>query len=978
MRISTLILLATTLLTLASCSHHNDGVGKIVVSQANPFSRERLINSREREISWLEKELEKDVQPTFQGYRSYKVSTNVSGSVSVEVNPLKGLENKSQAQTLKSQNVTADLKEQIKQAALKNYLDQVNNGTISPQAALAFINTSSATKGTNNSAPGSSAGMKNYSTATPSTMGYGTDETRSQLTSIEAINDKKALRDTLNRYIREYSLDDSHDLDGMTLKTLNFDITPMPADRNSAYGIVKLKFGNYSANNMNRVDAKMYAKWKINVTKRLNEEMISIQQRCEMGFLADSERADLIQKIINEEYKIKNAESALSLIYKVDLGSEDVNDENYKKFENKIMDKMHALGPTEGNPAKSSLKIDYGNRLTTVMFLNSRFKLKDTFKPVINLLKTYPNYCSSRDDSPPATTDEKSALKWVLAFLIRGKYLESLSDYIDLDGSIDEVDGWYVLAIDDSNIKNNRCNDYHCNKFVTYLTDLNQKIKPYVISAEPKNYNQNISDLATRKNAINLALELQAMIPNAGVGVGVGAGYARTAEKQLDAILRKPLIVGYADGLASFGWVVGPRFELDDDGKVAFSHNFVNHSVTATAIIPGWWDGVNLDANTGWIDGKGQIAYGEQSSQIQQRLVQDLNSITAHFVEKTSAESQSPILNPRWDIEKDKQIYVLASGKSENLMIRGTNLWKNPQVYIGSQRADSITILPDMKGLVASFNEVYAPSSIKDNLAIVDLAVFTSNGSATLRNAIKIVKAPYKNPDLSKLAFVDSKYVVKGGTITLGLNKNMTFPSSYVGFSVKLRTNKNNAWVECEDFVPQVKEDTFMIKIKPKDDNAIAVSPALVEVGLFVKLSPISEPIAILSGNPQIVYFNTAAETHMSLIDTTVVFQKGSPTPNKIRLKFPLNDPEKLKLFKQAYGDTFSEKVTVLASDESDAANTKTLLANTDAMGNLYIDSKQLTKLKPTKEDIKFNLKIMGKKPVLDVSISPMLTTQSK
>jgi len=969
MRILALILLATTLLSLTSCVHSNDGVGKIVVSQANPFSRERLINSREREISWLEKELEKDVQPTFQGYRSYKVSTNVSGSVSVEVNPLKGLENKSQAQTLKSQNVTADLKEQIKQAALKNYLDQVNNGTISPQAALAFMNTSSAMKGTGSSAPGSNSGMKNYSTAIPLTMGYATDETRAQLTSIEAINDKKAYRDTINRYIREYSLDDSHDLNGMILKTFNFDITPMPADRNSAYGIVKLMFGKYSANSMNRVDANLYAKWKKNFNKRLKDEMVSIQQRCEVGFLTDSERTDLIEQVINEEAKFKSAEAALEVTYNADLNSSIVNKDNYDKLKLSLLSKLN----TEKDPSSKS---EYRRRIMSLMKYNATMQSKASFNKVYDYLKKSKNFCGGDNAN---TQDERDAIMQALAHLVRSKYMEPLSNYINLSNSLRVAQGWYILPIDDSNNNGSSCGDDElCKNFVTSLMKRNNEIKPYAISAEPKNYAQNISDLAARKNAINMALELQALIPNSGVGAGLGANYSRITEKQVDAILRKPLVVGYADGLDSFGWVVGPRFELSDDGDVTFSQNFINHSVTATAIVPGWWDGVNLNAYTGWINSKGIEVYREQPTQIQQILVQDLNSITAYFVEKTSVEFQRPFLNPPWDREKGIQSYVLTSGRSENLLIRGTNLWKSPQVYVGSQRSDSITILPDMKGLVASFNEIASPSTIKDNQAVVDLSVFTSNGSATLRNAVRIVKTPDKSPDLSKLAFVDSKYVVKGGTIAIGLNKNMTFPSSYVSFSVKLRTNKNNAWVECEDVVPQVKEDTFMIKIKPKDENAIAVSPALVEVGLFMKLSPVSEPVAIMSGNPQIVFFNAADETKMTLADPTVGFQKGSPTPSKIRLKFPSNDPDKLRLFKQAYGDTLSGKITVLATDQSDDANTKTLVASTDAKGNLYIDSKQLAKLKPSKEDLKFDLKIKGTKPALDVPIATVLTTQIK
>ena len=65
-------------------------------------------------------------------------------------------------------------------------------------------------------------------------------------------------------------------------------------------------------------------------------------------------------------------------------------------------------------------------------------------------------------------------------------------------------------------------------------------------------------------------------------------------------------------------------------------------------------------------------------------------------------------------------------------MIHGENLWRNPTVYLGTQPANSVAILPDMQGIVATFDKVIQPVGWTKNQPSepVTVWVWTSDGNA--------------------------------------------------------------------------------------------------------------------------------------------------------------------------------------------------------------------------------------------------------
>jgi hypothetical protein len=88
------------------------------------------------------------------------------------------------------------------------------------------------------------------------------------------------------------------------------------------------------------------------------------------------------------------------------------------------------------------------------------------------------------------------------------------------------------------------------------------------------------------------------------------------------------------------------------------------------------------------------------------------------------------------DYEQDK----LTACAPANLLIRGSRLWRNSVVTIGSQEATTIKVMPNMEGILATFDQVQIPLDLAadSNKGTAKLRVWTSEGMAELRQDIVI------------------------------------------------------------------------------------------------------------------------------------------------------------------------------------------------------------------------------------------------
>jgi hypothetical protein len=87
-----------------------------------------------------------------------------------------------------------------------------------------------------------------------------------------------------------------------------------------------------------------------------------------------------------------------------------------------------------------------------------------------------------------------------------------------------------------------------------------------------------------------------------------------------------------------------------------------------------------------------------------------------------------------------ENLQVQACDRAE-ILIPGHRLWRSSVVVLDGQRADEVTVLPDMRGIIATFKKVAPRRSWEaDDTAVRRLQVWTSEGVAQ-EVAVKIHKA---------------------------------------------------------------------------------------------------------------------------------------------------------------------------------------------------------------------------------------------
>ncbi|MEP2642417.1 hypothetical protein [Roseobacter sp.] len=181
---------------------------------------------------------------------------------------------------------------------------------------------------------------------------------------------------------------------------------------------------------------------------------------------------------------------------------------------------------------------------------------------------------------------------------------------------------------------------------------------------------------------------------------------------------------------ATFGWAIRPR-KLAATGGYQSSHN----RLSAVISLPSWWKRVDFDVRACWVQrqdvdapntdftklcaaesdarsatqDQGQPESGQQfQRQFEIKLPRRVEEITSRF---NFDFIRAPYYYREFDkyIERYPLILSLEAGRSGNLILQGERLWRGTVVTVNNQSADSIVVLPDMKGVVAHFKCVYPP-----------------------------------------------------------------------------------------------------------------------------------------------------------------------------------------------------------------------------------------------------------------------------
>jgi len=300
----------------------------------------------------------------------------------------------------------------------------------------------------------------------------------------------------------------------------------------------------------------------------------------------------------------------------------------------------------------------------------------------------------------------------------------------------------------------------------------------FTYSVSPRVSVENIEDSGSRLSRQQIATKLLASGDPADVDVALDL--AHQAETNMGAIRRNALIVGFADrkradeyqAQAVFGWFVGPRFQLSDDGKgYYFRHVPNHHALSALIALPAGWPEVKITVKTEWIRDVGFRAGGRVQDSRTRRfggpssdrgrqmgasvepdsysyyidLPTDLDKVTAALsTGSLKGESLSPIV---FENEMDK--VSLLSGRPGAILIQGRNLWRSTVVTIGAQPSDRISVLPNMEGIIAHFESI-EPAVNSDPQTVAcptrPVRIWTSTGVAKLSKPVDVCNRSSQSP----------------------------------------------------------------------------------------------------------------------------------------------------------------------------------------------------------------------------------------
>lgn len=226
-------------------------------------------------------------------------------------------------------------------------------------------------------------------------------------------------------------------------------------------------------------------------------------------------------------------------------------------------------------------------------------------------------------------------------------------------------------------------------------------------------------------------------------GIGAKLGHSTASEAQANAIMRQPQLVGYSakaerTGEATMGWLIGPRYKISNDssGLVSFRHVPTQHTLTAIISVPSWWTELNLVTKTYWLNENG-LELLEGGREWTSGLDEETGKLTTIAL-PADISNIVDILDPK---RREPKIYFptettdlpaitpgeLVACEPGSVVIRGSQLWRSTVVTLGAQQADSISVLPNMKGIIATFDKV--SPSISGTEA---LYLWTSEGEANV------------------------------------------------------------------------------------------------------------------------------------------------------------------------------------------------------------------------------------------------------
>ncbi len=853
-------------LTAAGCGtdifKHTKGTtyGDITVSDARVSSRERLVNDRLVQDAWLKEQLTRSDQQDFGFQGAADLRSFVGASTRLEANTNQVELDRYRAQAGQSadaarkQQEQADLDNQLQRQYKQRQLEAMNL-----QPGTSFTYTPPTAKldappaPTAPSAPATVDDLRKLKddfgkfTIDPSTIKF---PDKLKASPQEMLRDKLEYRGLIRTEILDNALDDRHDLKGNSLLRFDIDAQVRPDDDTSAWAVINVEIDTGKWYDR-CVSEGLYEKWRVHVERELRERTaLLIRNGNEAGRASEREEGSKATQAQRDLAFLQGMVAFLPEYLSLEIQHDWLTRNGYAPYWTIVLER-----------AKGRLSKD---------------------KP-------------TREDLRQQMYIEISAAHYRLLERLLPKFVTP-----EFGNNV------RALKVQKKKDSTTVADDF--------CAALHKRAEIYAYSVTPKESVQRVAEVASRRNVSEFMLALSFLGGNSAAGKLYG-DYMKVNEGIFQAIHRQPLVVGYSKGTRrtaadagappagaektacdaeaktrrvercmSFGWILGPRFAIKNDGSGSnYRHTVEFNPLSSVISIPGWVSDLEVKVRTHWVNDDGFIPAKKTESILPVSLKPDYAAITDALAEESIREPR-PFTRPILEYDE---------GAAATFVIPGQNLWRNPVVLLGSQQADEVSVLPDMRGLVAKFRELKLQRP-KGSEEMEVLSVWTSEGNAEA-GLVKI-----KPAKAAPAAAADPKAT---------LASNAAFPNrlleiglapaqkSFFGMNVffgSLGTSEHKTGEIARLFndgaTASVKTPAFP-KMKSGDELLLQVA---------VKSAPDIRPAQPFGGPITAIYYKTEDEAKAKLNPAQVTLKALADAaftvsfPLKTGIAYPGSDAEKL------------------------------------------------------------------------------------
>ena len=265
----------------------------------------------------------------------------------------------------------------------------------------------------------------------------------------------------------------------------------------------------------------------------------------------------------------------------------------------------------------------------------------------------------------------------------------------------------------------------------------------HIYAVTPKESSQQISDIAQSSEL--LSADVAAQFLQSNVGGQAFLNYVNSNQKILQAILRRPIVLGYSghgvitsrfrtsdqshdscyaerlrlnawlqrneDAKISynqrcFGWLVGPVYSINENRDDAeFVHRATTKTVHAELSVPNWLSQVNLSIKTEWLRDHSlrPLSASNDAFVYQVPLPNADKGKFSKLIQAMTGEAQHEAITVNEITGSDLR---LREGSTANVIITGKNMVRVTDVTIGGVLADSVSLMPGLDGVRAKFNRL--------------------------------------------------------------------------------------------------------------------------------------------------------------------------------------------------------------------------------------------------------------------------------